>query len=148
MGSLAVLAKQLGYMGGATVSGLVLGARVPIALTSRADAPNDNPQQETSAGFGISLGNLTPQIAQQLRLDAGTRGAVIVEVDPDSSAARAGLQPRDVIVRVGRQAITSAAEAQRELARVAAGSTAFLRVIRNGQEQFVTITKEAASLQR
>ena len=34
-----MLAKQLGYMGGATVSGLVLGARVPIALTSRADAP-------------------------------------------------------------------------------------------------------------
>ena len=110
--------------------------------TSRADTPNDNPQQETSAGFGISLGNLTPQIAQQLRLDAGTRGAVIVEVDPDSSAARAGLQPRDVIVRVGRQAITSAAEAQRELARVPAGSTAFLRVLRNGQETFVTVRKD------
>ena len=32
-----MLAKQLEYLGGATVSGLVLGARVPIALTSRAD---------------------------------------------------------------------------------------------------------------
>ena len=110
--------------------------------TSRADAPGDNPQQETSAGFGVSLGNLTPQMAQQLRLDAGTRGAVIVEVDPDSPAARAGLQPRDVIVRVGRQVVTSAAEAQRELARVASGSTAFLRVLRNGQETFVTVRKE------
>ena len=33
-----MLAKQLEYLGGATASGLVLGARVPIALTSRADA--------------------------------------------------------------------------------------------------------------
>ena len=33
-----MLAKQLEYLGGATGSGLVLGARVPIALTSRADA--------------------------------------------------------------------------------------------------------------
>jgi phosphate acetyltransferase len=34
-----MLAKQLEYLGGATGSGLVLGARVPIALTSRADGP-------------------------------------------------------------------------------------------------------------
>ena len=32
-----MLAKQLEYLGGATASGLVLGARLPVALTSRAD---------------------------------------------------------------------------------------------------------------
>jgi phosphate acetyltransferase len=32
-----MLAKQLEYLAGATTSGIVLGARVPIALTSRAD---------------------------------------------------------------------------------------------------------------
>lgn len=32
-----MLGKQLEYLGGATASGIVLGARVPIALTSRAD---------------------------------------------------------------------------------------------------------------
>ncbi|MBY0454493.1 MAG: bifunctional enoyl-CoA hydratase/phosphate acetyltransferase [Burkholderiaceae bacterium] len=35
-----MLAKQLEYLAGATGSGLVLGARVPIALTSRADGPS------------------------------------------------------------------------------------------------------------
>jgi phosphate acetyltransferase len=34
-----MLAKQLEYLAGASGSGLVLGARVPIALTSRADGP-------------------------------------------------------------------------------------------------------------
>jgi phosphate acetyltransferase len=34
-----MLAKQLEYMAGASASGLVLGARVPVALTSRADGP-------------------------------------------------------------------------------------------------------------
>jgi phosphate acetyltransferase len=34
-----MLGKQLQYLGGATSSGIVLGARVPIALTSRADGP-------------------------------------------------------------------------------------------------------------
>ena len=85
---------------------------------------------------------MTPQLAQRLRLDSDTRGAVIVDVDPDSAAARAGLTQGDVIVRVGRQAVSSAADAQRELSRVPSGSTAFLRVIRNGQEQFVPIRKD------
>lgn len=35
-----MLAKQLEYLAGATGAGLVVGARVPIALTSRADGPS------------------------------------------------------------------------------------------------------------
>jgi hypothetical protein len=38
--------------------------------------------------------------------------------------------------------VSNAADAQRELARVPSGSTAFLRVVRNGQEQFVAVAKE------
>jgi len=33
-----MLAKQLEYMGGAASAGVVLGAKVPIVLTSRADS--------------------------------------------------------------------------------------------------------------
>jgi phosphotransacetylase len=33
-----LLAKQLEYMGGAISAGLVLGARIPLILTSRADS--------------------------------------------------------------------------------------------------------------
>ncbi|MEQ1758146.1 MAG: Do family serine endopeptidase [Vicinamibacterales bacterium] len=111
--------------------------------TARADdtRPQD-PQQETSRGFGMSLGNLTPQIAQRLRIESDTRGAVIMDVEQDGAAAKAGLAPGDVVVRVGRAVVTSAAEAQRELERVASGRPVFLRVIRNGQEQFISVTKE------
>jgi phosphate acetyltransferase len=34
-----MLAKSLSFLGGADAAGIVLGARVPIILTSRADAP-------------------------------------------------------------------------------------------------------------
>jgi phosphate acetyltransferase len=34
-----MLAKQLDYLAGASGAGLVMGARLPIALTSRADGP-------------------------------------------------------------------------------------------------------------
>jgi serine protease Do len=97
--------------------------------------------QETS-GFGMTLGNITPDVARRLRLEDGTRGALILDVDPQSPAARAGLGGGDVIIRVGQAPVNSAAEAQRELTKIASGKTAFLRVLRNGQERFVTITKE------
>jgi phosphate acetyltransferase len=35
-----MLSKQLEYLAGASGAGLVLGAKVPIALTSRADGPS------------------------------------------------------------------------------------------------------------
>ncbi len=121
-----------------TVDELNLEAESPAA---RGGGRDNDPAQETSSGFGITLQNVTPEIARRLRLENRT-GAVITEIEQGSPAARAGLQPGDVIVRVGRQPVESAGDAQRELARIASGGTAFLRVIRGGQETFVTITKE------
>jgi serine protease Do len=100
------------------------------------------PQEETTSGFGVTLGNLTPQVAQQLRLDRGVQGAVVTDVEQGSPAARAGLAPGDVIVRVGRETVQSAAEASRALGAIPSGGTAFLRILRSGQETFVAVTKE------
>jgi serine protease Do len=101
-----------------------------------------NTPEETSSGFGLTLGNITPQVAQQLRLDRNVQGAVITAVEPGSPAARAGVAPGDVIVRVGRETVQSAAEASRALGAIESGGTAFLRILRNGQETFVAVTKE------
>ena len=111
------------------------------ALRSNNGGDGDN-LQETSTGFGLTLGNITPQIAQQLRLDRGTQGAVITDVEPGSPAARVGLRGGDIIVRVGREAIETAAQAGSELGQVPSGGTAFLRVLRGGRESFVAVTKE------
>ena len=121
-----------------TVDELDLEAESVVARGSDRGA---DPAQETSSGFGITLQNVTPEIARRLRLETRS-GAVVTDIEQSSPAARAGMQPGDVIVRVGRQAVASAAEAQRELARIPSGGTAFLRVIRGGQETFVTVTKE------
>jgi serine protease Do len=112
------------------------------ALRSENRGGGSAPQEETSTGFGLTLGNITPQVAQQLRLDRGVRGAVITAVEPGSTAARAGLTGGDVIVRVGRETIESAADASRALGAIPSGGTAFLRVLRSGQETFVAVTKE------
>jgi serine protease Do len=109
-------------------------------LTSR-NRERDDTGQATSTGFGLRLQNISPAEARELKLDAN-RGALIADVDQGSPAARAGLRPGDVIVRVGREPIASATDAQRELGKVPSRGTAFLRVLRDGQETFVSVTKE------
>jgi serine protease Do len=123
-----------------TVDELDLEAETQQA--ARGGNDRDQPQQETSRGFGVSLGNITPQIQRQLRLDESVRGAVVTDVEPQSPAQRAGLSRGDVILRVGRTPVSNAAEATRELERVPSGGTAFLLVLRNGQETFLPVTKD------
>jgi len=108
----------------------------------RGGRDNANPQQEASSGFGMSLSNVTPDIARRLRLDDNTHGAVVVDVDQASPAARAGVMQGDVITRVGRTSIGSVADASRELGRIPSGGTAILRILRNGMDMAVVITKE------
>ncbi|HZI79655.1 MAG TPA: trypsin-like peptidase domain-containing protein [Vicinamibacterales bacterium] len=124
-----------------TVDELDLEAEQGANQQSRGRGGRGGAEPETTAGFGLTLNNITPDIARQLRLD-NPRGAVVVDVDPNSPAARAGLTEGDVILRVGRTPVANAADAQRELARVPSGGTVGLRVLRDGQETFVPVTKE------
>jgi serine protease Do len=97
---------------------------------------------DVTAGFGMTLQDLTPDIARQLRVPSGTTGAIIVDLEPNGAAARAGLTVRDVIVEVNRAEVATAADASRALQRITSGDVAMLLVLRNGQETFVTVRKE------
>jgi serine protease Do len=121
-----------------TVEELDLESESSVSARTR---ERDETAQSTSTGFGLRLQNISPADARELKLD-NARGALIADVEQGSPAARQGLRPGDVIVRVGRVPIESAADAQRELGRVPSRGTAFLRVVRDGQETFISVTKE------
>jgi serine protease Do len=113
------------------------------AETARNTPPSANdPDEQAGEGFGMSLTALTPDLARRLQVPAGTEGVVITDVDNGSPAQRAGLSPRDVLLQVNRRPVASVADAARELGRVQSGATAFLLILRNGQETFVTVRKE------
>lgn len=66
------------------------------------DAEPEAPEESPSNGvieekLGLQVIELTPQIARQLGVGPDTRGVVVSAVDPNSDAARKGLQRGDIV---------------------------------------------------
>jgi len=100
------------------------------------------PDEEPSQGFGITLSGLNAETARRLRLPSDAQGVLVSDVEQGSPAFRAGILRNDLITRVNRQPVRTPQDASRALAQVPSGGTAFLLVLRNGQEQFFTVRKE------
>ncbi len=100
------------------------------------------PDEEPSQGFGVTLTVLTADTAKRLRAPSDVQGVLVSDVEQGSPAFRAGLVRGDIITRVNRQPVRTPQEASRALGQVSSGGTAFLLVIRGGQEQFFTVRKE------
>jgi serine protease Do len=63
-----------------------------------------------SALEGVDVDEITPDIAQDLKLPSGTHGVVVTSVDPASPAATTGLSRGDVIQEVNHKPVHSVAE--------------------------------------
>jgi serine protease Do len=105
---------------------------------ARGDTPDG---VDESSAFGLTLSTLTADTARRLRLPPDTEGVLVTDVDPGSPAAR-NIQRGDVIQTINRKPVSSPQEASRALGAVPSGSTAFLLILRNGQQTFVTLRKE------
>jgi serine protease Do len=102
----------------------------------------DDPDVEASSGFGLELRPLTSDMARRLRVPSGTEGVLVSDVEIGSPAQRAGISRGDVILQVNRRAVSSPQEASRALNQVPSGGTAFLLILTNGQQRFVTVRKD------
>jgi serine protease Do len=125
-----------------TVEQLDLDAEQQSLQTRRNNSsPNDNAETQGS-GFGLTLSNLSSQIARRLQLPAGRSGALISDVDPDGPAAQSGIRAGDVILSVNRKAVSNAVDGARELQAVPSGRIAQILLWRGDAEIFVTVKKD------
>jgi serine protease Do len=87
---------------------------------------------------GVAVGDLDPAARQQADVPPGLQGAVITNVDPDSAAARSGLQPGDVILEINRHAVQNAQDAV-DLSAKAVSKKTLLKLWTHGSSVFVVV---------
>ena len=88
--------------------------------------------------LGVGIQEVTADLAESFGLDR-PRGALVSQVQPDSPAAKAGLQNADVILQFNGQAVESSGDLPRLVGMAKPGSRATLRVWRKGRMQDVSV---------
>jgi Do/DeqQ family serine protease len=111
----------------------------PVALQSAPDSARDEIEIKSHSPFlGATVANLSPALADEMRLDTEARGVVIVAVADGSQAQSLGFQKGDIVVSVNNQKI----ERSTDLERVtrAGGRQWRITINRGGQQITVMLT--------
>jgi serine protease Do len=88
---------------------------------------------------GVSVANITRDIAGELKLDANTKGVVVENVGPASAAAEAGLKEGDVIQQVNHRAVGNVGDFNQAVKSSAKDNPILLLVNRQGQTMFMAV---------
>ena len=116
------------------------GMELPVTLEKM--GARDKGEDETASAetgkprWGLGLGDITPDVRQQLQAPDDVKGAVVERVLPGSPADNAGLRPGDVIISVNRRQTASVSDVKKALADVPKGQDALLLVRSNGGNTF------------
>jgi len=106
-------------LGGAAQLGVLRGgreAKIPVALETAPDTRRDEVMIRSRSPFlGAKVANLSPALADQLRIDSASEGVAIVEVSDGSVAANLGFKPGDLIVSVNGERIDSTQDLERAI---------------------------------
>jgi serine protease Do len=109
------------------------------ATTSRTPASSSTPKS-TEQALGMTVQAMTPDLARELRVPAGTTGLAVTDVDVSGAAARAGIQSGDVIRQVDGRAVTSTSEFRDAMAR-RTGRPALVLVQRQNQPAYIALPR-------
>ncbi|HOT92510.1 MAG TPA: trypsin-like peptidase domain-containing protein [Anaerolineae bacterium] len=139
-----------------------IGFAIPSATVAKVVPVLIEEGKYTHAWLGISGMTLTPDIAQAMGLDKNQRGALVISVQEDSPARKAGLRGSDgqitvdgqtlptggdVIIALAGNRINTFDDLVAALARFSAGDTVTLTVIRDGKTHDLKVTLGARPTQ-
>ena len=91
--------------------------------------------------MGLQLQNLTPEMAAQIGTKR-TNGVVVTGVDPNGLAARGGLRPQDILVKLNGVAITSVSQFSQEMKKLDLKKGVRIVAESQGMQRFVFLKND------
>jgi Do/DeqQ family serine protease len=123
-------------LGGQVQLGVVRGGkemRVAVALETAPEMPREELIIQSRSPFqGLKVVNLSPAVADELRLDAGTVGVVVVDIAAGTPSQSVGFQRGDLVLEVNGEKVLRT----RDLERItkAGGRMWRVTIMRGGQQ--------------
>ncbi len=93
----------------------------------------------TRGFLGVSLQEIDFNLAQSFGLDK-VQGALVIDVQPDSPAAEAGLQREDILLEFNDRPITRISVFRNAVSLMDPGSTIDLQLLRDDQKKKISVT--------
>jgi Do/DeqQ family serine protease len=130
--------KPLGGKAALTIEREGRASTVSVPLETAPDRPREELVIRSRSPFaGAKVANLSPALAEELRLDESAEGVVIVEVAGGSTAASLGFRPGDVVVSVNGTRIARTQDLDRATSET--GRQWTITILRGGQQLNVTL---------
>jgi serine protease Do len=120
-----------------------IGFAIPSSMVKKVVAELQRDGHVTRGYLGVESQPVTPTMAGALHLpkeEGKPTGALIAGVETNSPAAKAGLQPGDVITSVNGQTVKNPHDLAIDIANVKPGNEATLDVLRDGSAQKITVS--------
>ncbi len=123
-----------------------IGFAIPINTVQRISAQLIETGRVEHAYLGIQMANLSPEVKENINNSPDRpfsveeeEGVLIVQVMPNSPAARGGLRPGDVIVSVEGQPVSESAAVQQAVEGSTVGQDLAITLRRDGREQTISV---------
>ncbi|GBD27832.1 Periplasmic pH-dependent serine endoprotease DegQ [bacterium HR30] len=127
----AILSRTGGSIG--------IGFAIPINLAKKVIDELRQHGRVIRGWLGVAIQDVTPDMVESFGLDR-PRGALVVEVEPESPADRAGIRRGDVIVEFNGSPIEESRQLSARIAELPVGRSASLVLLRDGKERYLTVT--------
>ncbi len=100
-------------------------------------------EAKTEENMGLSVQNITPEIAQQLNLDTSD-GVVVMDINPSSPAYAAGVRRGQVIIEINRKEIKDVEDYKKVVSKIKGGDvvTLYIKDGKGGKYFSFTLPKE------
>jgi serine protease DegQ len=116
-----------------------IGFAIPTTIIAQVMDQLIRTGKVTRGYFGIEPADVTPELAEMLKLPEA-KGVVVRAVERSAPAGKAGIEPLDVVQTINGEPVVNTPGMLGQIAQLAPGSLARVKVLRKGRETEVSVT--------
>ena len=116
-----------------------LSFAIPIDIAANVEQQIVEHGHVTRGRLGVTIQDMTQALADSFGLKT-LEGALVSTVEPGSPAAKAGLEPGDVLLKFNGQRVDNSAQLPVQVAEIKPGTTVKLELLRKGTTKELNVT--------